>query len=368
MADHDQEQNRSEQATPFKLKEARDRGMVAKSAELNSFVVTLAFVALLYGYGRGMLERLLRLDAGLLSQAHRLDFSEAALGTWLPAALLDTLGLLLPVFGVLVAAGVIASLAQTGPVFTFEPLKPDLDRVNPVAGLKRLFSMRLVFESAKNLVKLALLGYALFSHNQGLVPLVLGLAQADPHAFARIGVEAVGAMTLKLALVMLAVALLDAGYVHWDYAKRMMMSRREMKEEHKRREGDPKIKARIRELQAEMRKRSRALKRVSEADVLITNPTHLAVALAYRRESMAAPQVIAKGAGELAQKMKALARRHGVAVAENRPLARALFLEAALDSAIPRERYAATARVLAWAYALREARDVARGAVPAGAA
>jgi flagellar biosynthetic protein FlhB len=152
------------------------------------------------------------------------------------------------------------------------------------------------------------------------------------------------------------VALLDFGYVRWDFAKRMMMSRREMREEHKRREGDPKVRARIRELQREMRKRSGALKRVPDADVLITNPQHIAVALRYRPEELPAPRLIAKGAGDLAARMKLLARRHGVPVVENRPLARRLFLRGGLDAAIAQEEYPQVARVLAWVYALRELR------------
>ena len=367
MAEREQEQNRTEQATPFKLKDARDRGLVAKSTELNSALVTLAFVALLYVFGRGLLERQLRLDAALLSQAHRLGFSESAATLWLTAALADTFNLLAPVFGVVIVAGVLVSLLQTGPVFSFQPLKPEVDRINPISGLKRLFSMRLVFEALKGLIKLALVGYALFSILEGLVPLALGLAQTGPAAYARIGVDTVSALILKLSLVMLVIALIDAAYVRWEYQRKMMMSRRELREELKHREGDPKIRARIRQLQREMRKRSRALKRVSDADVLITNPRHLAVALLYRREEMGAPQVIAKGAGELAQRMATLARRHGVTVVENRGLARALFLRAELDEPIPPATYPEAARVLAWVYALRELRNhgAERLAVPA---
>jgi flagellar biosynthesis protein FlhB len=189
---------------------------------------------------------------------------------------------------------------------------------------------------------------------------LLGLAQTHPAAYARIGLETAGALLFKLALVMLVVALLDAGYVRWDFMRRMMMSRRELREEHKRREGDPKVRERIRALHREMRKRAGALKRVPEADVLITNPQHLAVALLYRREDMAAPQIIAKGAGELAQYMKRLAQRHGVPIVENRPLARELYRDARLEGAVPQPAYPAVARVLAWAYTLRELRRGAR--------
>jgi flagellar biosynthetic protein FlhB len=354
MADREPEQNRSEQATPFKLKEARNRGVVAKSAELNTVLVTLAFVALLFAGGRSLFERQLRLDAALLSQAHQPGFSEALASVWLGGVLTETLALLAPFFAVIVVAGVFASLVQTGPVFSFQPLKPDFDRINPASGLKRLFSTRLLFEALKNLIKLGLFAYAIYAILSSLMPLVVGLAQTDPLAYSRIGLDTVVALLFKLALVMLVIALLDMGYVRWDYAKRMMMSRRELREELKRREGDPKIRARIRELQREMRKRAKALRRAPEADVLITNPSHLAVALRYRREEMSAPQVLAKGAGELAARMKHIARRRGVPVLENRPLARELFLHAELDAPIPAAAYAETAKVLAWVYTIRE--------------
>jgi flagellar biosynthetic protein FlhB len=354
MADSEQEQNRSEQATPFKLKEAQERGMVAKSTEFNGAVATLAFIGLLYVAGQSMFERLARLDAALLSRAHRFDFSEAAALAWLSSVLVETLSQLAPVFALLVLAGVLASLVQTGLVFSFEPLKPDFDRVNPVAGLKRLFTLKLVFEAVKSLVKLALLGYALYALLQDLTPLALGLAQTDPHAYARIGLDTVAGLMFKLGLVMLLIALLDLGYVRWDFAKKMMMSRREMKDEHKRREGDPKIRQRMKELHREMRKRAGALSKVPEADVLVTNPQHIAVALLYRKDEMRAPQVIAKGAGDLAAKMRELARRHRVPIVENRRLARALFVKCRLDAAVPDSAFAETARILAWVYALRE--------------
>jgi flagellar biosynthetic protein FlhB len=361
MAEHEQEQNRTEQPTPFKLKEARSRGMVAKSVELTSVLVLFAFIGLLYAAGPALWERQLRLDAALLSQAHRLGFSEAAATAWLSGVLMDTLGLLAPVFLVLVVAGILAVLVQTGPVFSFEPLKPQFDRINPASGLQRLLTPRLLFEAAKNLIKLALFGYALYAIIDSLLPALMGLVQTHPAAYARIGLDTVGALLFKLALVMLAVALLDAGYVRWEFMRRMMMSRRELRDELKRREGDPKVRERIRALHREMRKRAAALKRVPEADVLITNPQHLAVALLYRREDMPAPQVIAKGAGELAQYMKRLARRHGVPVVENRPLARALFQGAPLEGAVPPPAYPAVARVLAWVYTLRELRRGGQG-------
>jgi flagellar biosynthetic protein FlhB len=158
-------------------------------------------------------------------------------------------------------------------------------------------------------------------------------------------------------MVLAFIALIDVMYTRWSFADKLKMSRREMKEEVKQREGDPHVRARIRELQRELVKRAKAIRRLPDADVLITNPTHLAVALVYQREKMSAPQVIAKGAGEFAEYMRMLARRHGVPVIEDPPLARALFMAAGIDKEVPERVYQQVARVLVRAYALRTARE-----------
>jgi flagellar biosynthetic protein FlhB len=356
MATNEQEQNRSEQATPFKLRQARDRGMVPRSAEVNSALLTLAFVGLLYVMGQRTLTQQFRLDAFLFSHAHTFGFSESVANAWLTAVLTNTIQLLLPLFLALVGVAVVVGFVQAGPVFSFEPLQPDWDRVNPVSGMRRLISGRVVFETIKTVLKLGIFGYAIYAILGSLMPLVFGLAQQDPHALGRVGLSVIVSLIFKLALILLAFAAIDLIYARRDYANKMMMSRREMKEEMKRREGDPKIKARIRELQREMRKRSNALKRVPDADVLITNPQHLAIALRYAREEMRAPKVIAKGAGDLALSMRILARKHSIPIVENRKLARALFLNAGLDQPIPDNEYRAVARVLAKVYGQREAR------------
>src|SRR5918992_2662059 len=189
MAEREPEQNRNEPATPFKLKEARDRGIVTKSMELNTVLVTLAFVGLLFAGGRALFERQLRLDAALFSQAHLPGFSEAVAAAWLSQVLVETLWLLAPVFAVVLIAGVLASLLQTGPVFSFEPLKPDFDRINPASGFKRLFSMKLLFEAVKNVLKLGLFGYAIYALIDGLMPFIGSLVQTEPRAYSRMGLD-----------------------------------------------------------------------------------------------------------------------------------------------------------------------------------
>jgi flagellar biosynthesis protein FlhB len=184
----------------------------------------------------------------------------------------------------------------------------------------------------------------------------MGMLGAQPEAYPLMLLGYAESLAFKLTLAMLIVALLDLAYVRWDFAKRMRMSRREQKEEVKRREGDPHIRAKRRELQREAAKRSASLRRVPDADVLITNPTHLAIALRYERGRSLAPRCLAKGAGEVALRMKTMAQRHGVIVVEQRPLARALFDEVAIDGLIPESLYEPVARVYAEVAAARGTR------------
>lgn len=352
----EQEQNRSESATPFKLQEARRRGQVPKSLELNSLFAIAALLVVMVGWGRGMLRDQMRLDASVFGQAHRLNFEQTHLMQWLAELFLQLLYGLSPLLLAVVVIAIAANMLQTGPVFTTFPLKPDIDRINPVSGLKRLFTLKLLFELVKNLIKLVLFAVTIFFLIRDLLPALLGLLQIAPAAYFGLTFGHAVDIVFKLALVLAAIAIADVMYTRWSFADKQKMSRREVREEVKHREGDPRIRARMRELRRESLARSKALRRLPEADVLITNPTHLAVALMYRKETMAAPLVIAKGAGDLAAQMRVLARRHHVPIVENPTLARALFARAEVEEKIPGEFFAAVARLLVWVYALREGR------------
>lgn len=349
----EQEQNRSEAATPFKLQEARRRGQVPKSLELNSLFAIGGLLAVMVLWGRGMLQELMRLDAAVFGQAHRLNFEATQVMHWLAELFLRLLYVLSPLLLVAVVIAIAANMLQTGPVFTTFPLKPDVDRINPVSGLKRMFSLKLLFEVLKNLVKLALFSVAIYWLVQDLFPPLLGLLQTAPAAYMGLTFSLAVDIVSRLAALLALIAIADVVYTRWSFADKQKMSRREVREEVKNREGDPRIRARMRELRRESLARSKALRRLPEADVLITNPTHLAVALLYRKETMAAPLVIAKGAGELAAQMRVLARRHHVPIVENPTLARALFARAEVEQKIPDEFFAAVARLLVWVYALR---------------
>ncbi len=349
----EQEQNRTEPATPFKLREAKKRGQVAKSLEITSFFILMTALGVLAIWGDTLVDGQLKAYHSILDHAASVDFAVPHLFAWSKVVVSYLISVLSPLFIALLVVAVLANLVQTGPIFTFFPLKPDMQRLNPVAGFKRLFSMKLLFESLKSVIKLAVFGAVVYFVIVGLIPRLLGMMAVHPVQYPALLLDYTNQLVFKLAMAILLIVFLDFAYTRWDFANKMKMSSREVKEEVKRREGDPHIRARIRELQREALKRSKALGRVPDADVLITNPNHLAVALVYRRGEMAAPQVIAKGAGELALKMKAVARKNSVPIVENKPLARKLFKKAELDSGIPEALFPVVARLLAWIYAAR---------------
>jgi flagellar biosynthetic protein FlhB len=345
-----QEHDRTEEATPFRREEARKHGDVQRSADFNTFTVVLAVVAMLLGWGASVWDRLASVSHQLLAAAA--DTRGAAL--LLPVGH-ELLELVLP-FGLAVLILVIlGNLIQTGPVFTFHPLQPRLERINPIKGLRRLFSKRLVFELLKSLLKLAILGGVLYFFMVASWPDLLVLGGQGPRgelgSLGRLGAT----LLTRLVAALLVIALLDWVYVRWQYGQQLKMSRRDVKEEIKRREGDPHVRARIRELQRENLKQSRSLGNLPDADVLITNPDHVGVALRYVRTEMSAPHVVAKGTGLWLDRMKELARRHAVPIRQQPPLARQLFRHGALERPIPADTYLEVARLYAELAAERRA-------------
>ena len=359
MAQQEQEQNRTERATPFKLKVAQKRGQVAKSMESKSCALLCAALGLLYfagpGFGQGQLE----LSAALMRNAGFIQIegeSPVMLFAMFRNHLFDVYW---PVVAVAVVVAVAANMFQIGPVFSFHPLKPDVQRINPVNGFKRLFSKRLLYETGKTMVKFGLFVAVAFFCIRGLLPTLVPLIDMAPQSYGAVLRDMMAQLMFQMLLVALLVALFDLMYTRWEYAQQMRMSRREVKEEVKRREGDPLLRAKMRELQKEAVKRAGSSRRVPDADVLITNPTHLAIALHYDADTMNAPAVNAKGAGTLAQKMRESAYRNGVPIVENRTLAQRLFRETGIDEGVPDDLYPVVARLMAWVWVLRQHREAA---------
>lgn len=351
--------DQSEPATPYKLEKARKRGSIARSGELTFALVLAACVACVYGLGVQIMGDTALLLRGGLSLATRGELTRASTLAYLEALGSQALSIAAPVVFIIWTAALVVAAMQARGVFSVEPLKPDFSRVSPASGLRRIFSLKSLHELWRSSAKIAVIALAmsLWARNHTLEILQL---PTRPDAMLRNGVALFGSALTLLCGVVLAFALLDWMLNRHEFMRTMRMSKREIKDEHKEREGDPRIKSRLRELRLEWLKRTRQLAKVRDADVLLTNPTHYAVALAYRHGEMPAPMITARGAGELAQRMRAEARRHAVPVVEHAPLAQALFAVRQTQTFVPEEHFVSVARVLKWVYAARGARQASR--------
>ncbi|MDB5856575.1 MAG: type secretion exporter [Ramlibacter sp.] len=355
----DQDIDRSEAATPFKLKKAQERGQTARSMDAVAATVFIAAMVYLAWQGVAAAVALLRLAHAAFLKLADHDVSDAALWGLVTHLATGAAAVVLPFMVMLMVAAVAASWLQSGVVLSLEPLKFDPQRLNPAAGLKRVFSLRTLFEGLRACLKLALLALAAWLALKALLPHFLAVASLAPAAFLRTVVADMAALGLKIALALALIAALDVAFTRREFGRKMRMSRRELKDEFKEREGDPRIRARLRELRREMLKRSRALHNTRTADVVVTNPTHYAVALRYAHGQMPAPQLVAKGAGQLAAAMREIAWRHRIPIVQNPPLARQLFRDMAIDEHVPSAFHADVARIIVWVFALREQRRAA---------
>lgn len=352
----------SEDATPYKLEKARKEGSVAKSTDFIAMAMMAALVVSLYATGWDGLRRLLHMQRRILSQGASRPMSVDATAAWMGELAIGMLGLLGPFLLALAVTAVLVNLMQTGPVFSFHPLKPDLTRLNPMNGVKRVFSMRTVFDTVKSVIKLAVLGALLYVLIKDAIPGLIGLSGAQPRRYPAVLLALASGMLVKIVLALFVIGTLDLMFARWEYAKKMRMSKRDVKDEAKNRDGDPRIRARIRELRKEMLKRSKSMANVPKADVLITNPTRIAIALTYDHGKSAAPLVVAKGAGDIARKMRETAQRHQIPIVQNRPLARALFREVDYEGYVPEKWYPQVAKIMVWVYSMREAKRAGRKA------
>lgn len=259
----------------------------------------------------------------------------------------------MPFAGVLLALGLMGGVLQTRFLFTLNRLKPDFSVLNPVSGLKRLFSTRTVVEMIKSLMKLALVGTIAYRDLVAMIPAFPNLMETGLRpAVAYIATKAVGALQ-SIGMGMVVIGLLDYGYQYWEYRKSLRMSKQEVKQEFREQEGSPELRQKQRAKAREMALRRKAIKDVPLADVVVTNPTHYAIAIKYDPVESTAPKVLAKGSDLLAQRMKEIAKEHQVPMVENRPLARTLFATVEVGQPIPPELYQAVAEVLAFVYSLR---------------
>jgi flagellar biosynthetic protein FlhB len=353
MAESESGADKSEEPTGKRLEESRKKGQIARSKELNTLAVTLTGTVALIIFGAYMGNVLMDIMRGNFSLPREVLMSERSMALYLLASGKEALLAVQPFLLALLIASVAGPIALGGWLFSAEALQPKASRMNPLAGLKRMFSVQALVELIKALAKfLVILAVAL---------VVLSVDQDDLLAIANEPIEpailhslkVVGWSAFWLSCGLILIAAVDVPFQLWSHKQKLMMTKQEVRDEYKDTEGKPEVKGRIRQLQREMAER-RMMQAVPQADVVITNPTHFAVALKYDPEKGGAPMLLAKGGDFLALKIREIAQEHQVMVLESPALARAVYYSTELDQEIPAGLYLAVAQVLAYVYQLRQ--------------
>lgn len=356
MADNDSDEEKTEEATPRREEKAREEGQVPRSRELTTFLMLLGGVIGLWSMGRSLYDQL----GMVMEQAFLFERRQAFETTPMLVSALDlgqrTLFAMLPLFLLLTLIALVAPALLGGWLISAKSLQPKISKLNPIKGLKRIFALQALIELAKALAKTVLVGgvgaaFLYFNIGKFLALMDQPVQQALANAL-NMAAQAAGLMVLTLIVVIL----IDVPFQLYSHAKKLRMTKQEVKREHKESEGDPQVKARIRQQQQAMA-RGRMMSQVPDADVIITNPSHYAVALVYQEGSMGAPRLVAKGADAVAAKIREVGEDAGVPRLEAPPLARALYHHVDLEEEIPAQLYSAVAEVMAWAYRLKHITD-----------
>lgn len=351
MSDEDKH-SKTEEPTQKRLDESRKKDAPPQSRDLTSTVTLLVAIISLSANGGFMVDTLQKSSREILAQAGTFQVTAAAVHS-LMLKLIGTMGMVLgPFLLAVMGAGIAVNLAQGGILFSWDKLSVKYDKLNPLKGAKKLLNKDSLVEVVKSFLKIAIIGYVAYRVIRDQTNSLTYLSELDiREIFAFIG-RLVFKLVVNCCGVLLILALLDLAFVKWRYLQNLRMTKEEVKKENKDSEGDPQVKGKIRRAQFEQSRR-RMMKIIPTADVIITNPTHFAVALKYDRDKMVAPVVIAKGADHLAMRIKEIARENGVMLVENRFLARELFAMVKEGHAIPESLYAAVAEVLAYVFSLK---------------
>ena len=354
MSEEQDKSQQTEEASPKRLEDARKKGQVPVSREPSTAIAFLVFAAIgITGVGAYSGKRLLDMVAHYLSATPAMLRADGpGMQSILADVGADMGAIILPLVLPMLLLGVIATFVITGPVFTFETLKPKFSKISPLAGIKRLFSSKGLAEFVKSLLKLCVISLTCWVVLSDMMPEIARAVRLDIHDITQLALDGALHLTALTALVFFFIAMADVLYQRWEHAKGLRMSKKELQDENKESEGDPQLKSRIRQIQQEQA-RNRMMADVPKADVVITNPTRIAVALSYKPGSPGAPKVLAKGKGKTAAKIREIAREHGVPLRENKPLARSLFKAVKVGREIPEELYEAVAVILAEIFRMR---------------
>ncbi|WP_077521925.1 flagellar biosynthesis protein FlhB [Metapseudomonas resinovorans] len=363
MAESESGADKSEEPTSKRLQEARDKGQIARSRELNTLAVTLAGAGGLLATGGGMADMLMKLMHSNFDLPRAVLMDERSMGLFLLTSGKMALDAVLPLLITLLVVSIVGPISLGGWLFSTESLMPKFSRMNPLSGLKRMFSLHALAELLKALAKFALILLVALAVLNSDRDDLLAIAHEPLDMAILHSVQVVGWSAVWLACGLILIAAVDVPFQLWDNKQKLMMTKQEVRDEYKDSEGKPEVKSRIRRLQREMAER-RMMAAVPQADVVITNPTHFAVALKYDAEKGGAPMLLAKGNDFTALKIREIAQESQITVLESPALARAVYYSTELDQEIPAGLYLAVAQVLAYVYQLKQFR-AGRGKRPA---
>ncbi len=353
MAESESGADKSEEPTEKRRRESREKGQIARSRELNTFAIMLAGTGGLLATGGSIGNAMLEIMRGNFALPREILMDERNMALWLAASGQLALEALLPLLIVLLVMSIVGPIALGGWLFSAKAMAPKFSRMNPLAGLKRMFSMKALIELLKALAKfivILLVALAVLSMDRDDL---LAIANEPIESAIMHSAQVVGWSALWMSLGLIFIAAVDVPFQLWDNKQKLMMTKQEVRDEYKDSEGKPEVKQRIRQLQHEMTQR-RMMQAVPQADVVITNPTHFAVALKYDPETGQAPMLLAKGSDFTALKIREIAAEHNVLLLESPALARSIYHTTELDQEIPAGLYLAVAQVLAYVYQIRQ--------------
>lgn len=340
---------KTEKATPKRRKQAREEGQVSKSTDLNSGIMLSVSFAVLIFLGQMMMGDIKTILEGNLST---LDTSELHMNTIVPLFnhyVFLVVKLLAPLLGILVVIGFASNLAQVGPLFSAKAIQPKINKINPLNGFKKMFSLKSIVELIKGSSKMAIIGfvgyYTIYPRRGELI----NLQSIDIIASLQIIFDIIFQISWKVCIILIILGVADYFYQKYEFEKSIKMTKQEIKDEHKNIEGNPEIKRKVKSIQFQMAT-NRMMGEVPNADVVVTNPTHYAVALKYDVKKAPAPYVVAKGVDLIAKKIKERAKDNKVPIVENKPLARSLYKLVEINNVVPEELFVAVAEILAYIY------------------
>lgn len=349
------DQEKTEQATPKRLQEMREKGQVAKSREVPSAAILIGSLLIFYFLGSAMIKDIMELMEWTFANSARFELQSGNFNWMLLELFRRGLKIVAPLFVALMAVGLLSNIAQVGFLFSTKAIAPKFSKLDPLKGFGRMVSKQALVELIKSLFKIAVVGCVTYFTVKDELDQIIPLMDKEIWSIMTYIGNVCFKILLRTCWVLIVLAVIDYVFQKWDYMQEAKMTKQEVKDEFKQREGDPLIKSRVRQAQREMAKR-RMMEAVPKADVVITNPTHLAIALEYNTQNMSAPQLTAKGSRLMAERIKAIAQENNIPIVENKPLARALFKGVEIGQEIPTVFYKAVAEVLSYVYQLKNKR------------